>query len=417
MKNVFVTLCLIFFNTIGFTQTVDEVVAPNYIRSIQFYGDSQENNGNPILRLGEKITLSFDDIIGDEADYYYTIEHFNYNWEPTQLAKAEYLSGLDQIRIMNYQNSYNTLQPFSHYELNIPNQDTEGLKVSGNYMLKIFNESNELVFSRKFMVFEPIAKVAVTIKRSRDLNFVENKQVVNFSINSPDVLLKNPNETVKVMIIQNQDLKGAIKDIKPQYTLANELIYRYDEETSFWAGNEYLQFDSKDLRASTASINYIEVKELYHHFLFLDRSRDTEPYTYHPDINGGFVIRSLQAQDPDIEAEYVWVHFKLKNFEPLEGGQLHLFGNFNNFNLNDETRLEYNEDSGFYETARLFKQGYYDYKYVLLNPDGSLNEGFISGNFDKTENQYQVLAYYRKLGARYDRLIGVGTANSRNITN
>jgi hypothetical protein len=28
-----------------------------------------------------------------------------------------------------------------------------------------------------------------------------------------------------------------------------------------------------------------------------------------------------------------------------------------------------------------------------------------------------VLAYYRGVGGRYDRVIGVGSANSRNITN
>ena len=57
------------------------------------------------------------------------------------------------------------------------------------------------------------------------------------------------------------------------------------------------------------------------------------------------------------------------------------------------------------------------YKYILLNPDGSINPGFISGNFDKTENEYTVLAYYRDIGGRFDRVIGIGSANSVNITN
>jgi len=70
-----------------------------------------------------------------------------------------------------------------------------------------------------------------------------------------------------------------------------------------------------------------------------------------------------------------------------------------------------------YENALLFKQGYYDYNYVLLNKDGSLDPGYIGGNFEKTENEYQVLVYYRDIGARYDQIIGVGSANSINITN
>lgn len=267
------------------------------------------------------------------------------------------------------------------------------------------------------MVYQPIARVGVEIKRSRDLNFINSKQVVNFSINSPDLLLRNPDQTVKVMILQNYNLKSAITNIPPQYSLANELIYRYDQRTSFWAGNEYLKFDSKDLRASTVNIGRIELHELYHHYLFTDRSRDSVPYTYNPDINGQFVIRTLQGENEDIEAEYVWTHFSLLNYDSLKGGEIHLYGAFNNFEFDDSTLMTYDPITGLYENARLFKQGYYDYRYILLLPDGSIDPGFISGNFWKTENEYQVLVYFRDLGARYDQIIGTGSASSINITN
>jgi len=401
---------------LGWSQSAIESLPPNYINTIQFQEDSAQG-GNPILRLGERIKLTFDDIIGDEANYYYTIEHYNYDWIPSDLAKSEYMDGFDDTRILNYRNSYNTLLSFTHYELQIPNEDTKGLKVSGNYMIKIFNDNRELVFSRKFMVYEPIAKIGVTIKRSRDLNYLDTKQVVNFTVDSPDLLLKNPDKTVNVLILQNKNLKTAIGNIIPRFSMGNQLIYRHDQETSFWGGNEYLQFDSKDIRSSTIDINYVEIRELYHHHLFPDRARVTEPYTYNPDINGKFVVRSLQGEDPDIEAEYVWMHFKLRNYDSIQDGELHIYGAFNNFELDKSTKLTFNEESGMYENARLFKQGFYNYKYVLLRPDGNIDEGFISGNHDETENHYDVLVYYKNLGARYDRLIGIGTANSVNITN
>ena len=409
-------LILILFNLTAVAQVQEEVMPPAYIRSIEFTGNS-DYSGNPIISLGEQLSLKFDDIIGDEADYYYSIEHFNYDWTPSELVKSEYINGIDNVRISNYNNSYNTLQPYTHYKLQIPNRDLNNFKVSGNYIISIYNSAKEVVFSRKFMVYENLANVAVAIKRSRDLKYVNTKQVVNFEINSPDFIIRNPDKTVKVLILQNQNLKTAIKGIKPQYTIGNDLIYKYDDPTSFWAGNEYLQFDSKDVRSPTLSISSIELKDLYHHYLFTNTSRDTEPYTYNPDINGQFVIRTMQGEDSDIESEYIWTHFSLQNYDPLDGGSLHIYGAFNNFEIDDSTLMKYDAATGLYENARLFKQGFYNYKYILVREDGSINDGFISGNFDKTENEYQVLVYFRDLGARYDQIIGLGNANSRNITN
>lgn len=415
MKNILSLFCFL-WATLSIAQVQVEVLPPNYIKSIIFNGNPGIS-GNPVIQLGESLNLDFDDIIGDEANYYYTIEHFNYDWSPSKLNKTEYLNGFDDVRISNYNNSYNTLQGYTHYNLRIPNKDTQSLKVSGNYMLKVFNENDELVFSRKFMVYRPITQVKVAIKRSRDLKYINTRQVVNFSINSPDFLIRNPEATLNVIITKNNNLKSAITNIKPQYIIGSELIYKYDTETSFQAGNEYLQFDSKDLRSTNIDIGRVELNELYSHFLFIDRTRDTEPYSYNPDINGQFVIRTMQGENSSIEAEYVWTYFKLQNYEPLNGGELYLYGAFNNYELNDSTLMKYNKESGLYENALLLKQGFYNYKYVLLNKDGSLDEGFISGNFDVTENEYQVLVYFRDLGARFDQIIGFGNASSLNISN
>lgn len=412
----FFALGLFFFKINATAQVELEKEPPDYIRTIVFLGNT-EFSGTPIIPLGESLVLEFDDIIGDEANYYYSIEHYNYDWRPSGLVKSEYLEGFDDVRIEDYKNSYNTLQLYSHYRLEIPNEDTRGVKVSGNYMLKIFNESGELIFSRKFMVYEPLAQVQVEIKRPRDVKMIHSRQVVNFIVSSPEFVFRNPEENVRAVILQNNNLKTGIYNIKPQYSLGNELVYKYDQLTSFWAGNEYLAFDSKDLRAATVNIEEVEVLDLYHHYLYPNEFRSFEPYTYNPDINGNFVVRTIQGNEPAIEAEYVWMHFALKTFEPVEGGDFYLYGNFNHFRLDESTRLTYNSRTGAYETARLFKQGFYNYKYVFLRNDGILDEGFISGNFVKTENHYTVLIYYRNPGARYHHIVGVGKANSSNISN
>ena len=115
-----------------------EKIEPSYISTVQFRG-ATDFSQLPIIRLGEKVTLSFDALNGEEEDYYYTITHHNFDWSPSDLSKSEYLDGFDDVRIEDYQNSVNTLQIFSHYELSIPNRETRAIEKSGNYLISIFN--------------------------------------------------------------------------------------------------------------------------------------------------------------------------------------------------------------------------------------------------------------------------------------
>jgi len=77
----------------------------------------------------------------------------------------------------------------------------------------------------------------------------------------------------------------------------------------------------------------------------------------------------------------------------------------------------FNPRSGNYETTITLKQGFYNYKYVIVDSIGNIDDGGISGNFWQTENNYKVLVYYRDLGARFDKIIGYGEGNSTNISN
>jgi hypothetical protein len=410
---IFISILL--FPILFFSQ-VNEVNPPNFIKTINFKSNTPETQ-LPILKLGESVILEFDALNGDEDDYYYKIEHYNYDWTPSVLMKSEFMDGFDNQRIRNYQNSFNTYQIYSHYQLIIPNDQTRRLKVSGNYLLSVYTSSDELVFSRKFMIYEDLTAVGVSIKRSRDVKYIEEKQRVEIIVSSNNMQINNPTQTVKALIVQNNNLNTAISNLKPQYTLGNQLIYKYDSETSFLGGNEYLFFENKDVRAANTGIRAIDLQELYHNYLFTNLERASKPYTYNPDINGNYVITILDAENPNIEADYVWMHFSLVPTETFKNKNVHLYGNFNNYVIDESTKLNYNETLNVLMNTMLLKQGFYNYKYVVVNNNGTLDEGAISGNFYQTENNYKVIIYYRDLGARYDKIIGVGEGSSVNISN
>ena len=417
MRTITLLFILFFYQIPEGVAQVKQTIEPEYIRTIELKGSSSQST-LPVIELGQKLQLSFDDIIGNEADYFYTIEHFNFDWTPSDLSKGEYLDGFDDVRIETYENSFNTLQLYSNYKLSIPNRETRAIKKSGNYLVRIFNDDSEIVFSRKFMVLERLLSVAVEIKRARKIKNIDQQQVVQFKINSPGLLLINPKQNVKTIVFQNNNLKNAITNLKPQYTIGTELIYRYDQEAAFWGGNEFLFFDNKDLRSSTNGVRSVALNELYENFLFTNIDRSVRPYTYNPDINGNFRVRNLYAsQNQNIEADYVLMHFNLQYYGSLGDKEIHIYGNFNNWTIDQTTYMRYNEKTDTYQNARLFKQGFYNYKYVMVNRDGSVEQGPISGNFWQTENQYTVLVYYRAPGSRFDRLLGKGAATSSKISN
>lgn len=395
---------------------VEEVNPPDYIKSITFKSTSSALGELPILKLGETFYLEFDALVSNEPDFYYKIEHYDYDWTESVLVKPEFLLGVDNFRIQDYRNSFNTYQLYSHYRLSIPNQQTKALKVSGNYLISIFDRDDNLVFSRKLMIYEDLVKPGIIIKRSRDISTIESLQTVDMEITTGPQI-NNPVQTIKTLIIQNRNLNTAIKNIKPQYTIGNKLIYRYVNETAFPGGNEYLFFETKDVRAAAMGVQFIDLKDIYHSYLFTNIPRAKLPYTFNPDINGQFKITAIDREDVTVEADYTQVHFTLKYPELINGDRIFVYGNYNNYALDDYNELLYNSDRGLYETNFKLKQGFYNYKYVILKADGTLDEGRISGNFWQTENNYKVLVYYRNLGARYDRIVGFNEVSSTNITN
>ena len=395
--------------------TAQQTLTPENIKSIYFESEDQILNGIPLIKKGTPFSFNFDDINGDEAFYYYKISHYDYSWNPSDISKINYIDGFDNIRISETENSYNTLQIYTHYKINFPNSNTYSLKLSGNYKIEIYNEDDEFLFSRRFILYTNYSNVKVEVKRSRDVKYINEKQVVNFEI-SPNQQLFEPEENLKTLILKNNQLDEAILHTKPQYVIGNTFVYKYDQETSFMGGNEYLNFDSKDIRGANVSINQIELKDIYHHYLFTNRYRALLPYSYNPDINGNYIIRNIDAYEHDIEADYSWVHFNL-NIQEMYDKSIYIVGSFNNYELTEINKMNFNRNTNSYQAKILLKQGFYNYNYITLSSDDKINPVEISGSFDNTENEYVVIFYYKGPNDLTDKIIGIGSANSRNITN
>ena len=388
-----------------FLQSIKSIVFKNQTSEIQF----------PVQKLGEPFELHFDDLNGDERNYYYKIKYFNHDWTPSNLFQNEYLKGFDNLRIENYQTSFNTLQPYTHYQLDLPNDQTEFL-ISGNYLLEIYNESDEMVFSRRFLIYEEGAIVNAGVFRTRDLQYYNTHQNIQFSIIPPKgEFFRDPQNQLHVTILQNEQWNSAINSLKPQYNDGSRLEYRYDAESSFNGGNEYLFFDTKNIQITSANVSMVKLNRLYETYLTTNYLRRGYPYSFTQDLNGDFIIRTLQgSENGNIEADYSWVYFSLSTPVEFKDQEVYIYGKFNNYELNETNKMYYNPALEIYEGIILLKQGVYNYKFIAKTPKSNLyNE--ISGSHALTENRYLIFVYYRYFGNLYDSLIAVGKTSSFEI--
>ena len=391
-------LCFLFISTNFFSQN---------IKSIQLR-PLQENNFSTIVPLGNSLELSFDDLEADNKNYQYKIEHMTHDWKSSRLSSSQFIDGFDQNTIINVTNSFNTLQNYTHYSVRIPNVNTVITK-SGNYLLSVLNFNDDVIFTRRFVLYEPLATVGVTVERSRNSKTQNTQQTVEFFINHPRIKINNPAQEIHVVILKNNNWDEKITDLQPTFFRPNQLSYTYTNSTNFWGGNEYLNFDNKYLRNNSFNIVKIIKKDVFHHYLYPFEFTPFRKYSYNPDINGQFVIRTLEGSDSKTEADYVMMHFSMPVDERFPEKEVYVYGAFNDFKITEENKMYFDSEENTYKGNILLKQGFYNYTFATKEADGSINTNYINGSFYETENEYTIIVYYKPFGSFFERVVGVGT--------
>ncbi|MCX7861534.1 MAG: DUF5103 domain-containing protein [Bacteroidales bacterium] len=370
----------------------------------------------PFIELNSADTLmvQFDDFETSVQDYYFTIIHCDKNWNPSRLLFNEYAEGLMDIPIRNFQFSFNTFQSYIHYEFTIPNEYIK-LKLSGNYLLIVHeNDHQKPILSLRFFVYEPLVQVQATAKQATISEYMKTHHEIDFSLTC-HFNCNNPFSEINVVISQNFRYDLIIDQLKPQFVKENELVYNYEQENLFPAGNEFRWVDAKSIKFQTENVQKIEyIKPLYHYFLYPDEKRTFKRYFQWQDINGKFLIKNDFAKNSKIEADYVWVHFFLPWDAPLIDGNMYVAGNFNRWQYNSTNMMRYNYQKKGYELSLLLKQGYYDYAYAFLR-DGEKSADFslVEGNHFETENDYYIFVYWKPNTGYYDRLVAIYAVNNQ----
>ena len=277
-------------------------------------------------------------------------------------------------------------------------------------MAEIFDEDDmsKPVLKTYFRVVENNVSISASVSSDTDIDRNKAHQQVSFDINYKGYIIRNPQQELKVHVLQNERIDNMVVNVLPNYVSPTELRYTNNRALIFPAGNEYRRFEivsSKYAGMNVESLGYFA--PYYHATLYPDHLR-TLNYIYDEDQNGKYLVRYNDAIDSNTEADYFLVHFALDSNQQLSGGNIYLQGEFTYDIFDQQTQMKFNNETYVYESVQLLKQGSYNYQYLYV-PRGSTKgeTGPTEGNFYQTENDYLILIYHRPFGERYDRLIGV----------
>jgi len=325
---ILLTIVILGFNQNSTAQSIHNKVYQHKIKTVLCHKLGWPLS-YPIIGLnGEnQLQLSFDDLYGETRDYYYSIIHCNENWEPSQLMETEYINGINEVPLLDYEYSFNTTVDYVHYAINFPNEDVE-LLVSGNYIIKVYEDADidNVVLTQRFMVTEQKVNVNPIVKYTMNSDLRKAKQEINLNIQHTDFDMTNPLSEVKVNIYQNGRTDNAITGLKPQFIKKDELIYNYNRETMFEGGNEFRWLDIRSIRFQSSTIKDITFHDPYSHVeLIPDQIIAGNSYFFNNDFNGRYVVEVQERDEDEREADYVFVHFTLPH-KPLVGGDVYLLG-------------------------------------------------------------------------------------------
>lgn len=420
MSNKLQFLLWLFLPVIASAQVnTDARVLDKNIRTVQI------NAGTPYpvvdLKTGQ-INLTFDHIGYELQNYVYSIVHCNSDWQPSDLEDNEYLNGFTEDRITTITSSVNTLQPYTHYTLTLPNQNMRWT-VSGNYILKVFDEDNDrkLVMVRRFMVMENKWSVSAQMSQISNASKIFTHQEIDFQVLHEGTVISNPQREIKAFVFQNMRWDRMLGPINPRPFVAvrNSLNFDFQDSIVFPAGKSWRYFDMRSFDFKGGNVQKIERNTLTWQVYLKPEYDQSESHTYGltDDINGSYAIENRMQGQSFMQTDYANVLFVLARNAPFENREVYVFGELTDWRLKDEFKMEYDEASHSYFCNPLLKQGFYNYAFAVVDDETfePAKDDDMEGDWHETGNVYTMLVYYRPFGGRYDRLMTVGGIDSRTV--
>jgi len=277
------------------------------------------------------------------------------------------------------------------------------------------NEPENPILTRKFKITENLMTILPHVKQPMNPDDKYYMQEIDFNVKYNQSQIINPYTNLFVHISQNNRTDNQCTELTPNYVKDNELVYNQEDCNIFNGANEYRHLDLTNLKNATDRVGGIEqTSKTFNVNVLPDERRSFKRYLQFSDINGRFIVKTNHGYDFNLESDYVNVKFTLPYHEPLDKGDLFIYGQLSDWKPKEEFRLNYNYDLKAYTAEAYLKQGYYNYNYLYVSDTAKGGDmTFIEGTHWDTENDYIIEIYYRDPSQFYDRLLVRHISNSR----
>ncbi len=371
----------------------------------------------PIILLNgnDALTINFDMINGSQETLYYKIMHCDRNWNLSDIFFNDYADGFEENPMDNSEASFNTLISYSHYRLTLPNDDIK-FRISGNYFLKIYRSGQEEspLLCRRICVHEDAAPVSLRFRKPVGKDS-ETSQESEIKISVDNLGATDPSRQITLTILQNGRWDTGRQNLSADFVGEGTIEYNtLSGTTLFPGGNEFRDFDIKTIRQKTQFVRDIAfIENKYHVFLIPSMSRKDKEYFFNKDLNGKYLVALDGDDEPDLDADYVYVYFTLPAEREVKNGSVYISGAMTDWEYSFDNRMIYNAAKRCYEATLLLKQGWYNYEFDFIADGKSVPDNtMFEGSHYETENDYILLVYFHDPRLRYDRLVEASSVNT-----
>lgn len=382
----------------------NQLPVPQSFKSVQLYRKSNTQNP-PIIRLGknEKLILEFDELTSISGQFRLQFEHFDQNWNPSNIPEAWFIDGFNDQIITGGINNALSKPNYFHYKAEFPSGLTEFI-TSGNYLVHVYDyTSNTKLFSLPFFVTE---QAGVIVSRTETVfNSGSSGEAIDqlFSIYEYPDNVEFPQFDLSFEFVQNRFWGRSITTKSFDTTEKNKIRFYTPRNNSFSSSFDFTPLD----------LTYLGIN--------VDRIKDWQPEKTPPKVILKRDILNFSATPSSTyrsntgsplnsrDAQYAEVIFNLVSGTlNTEGSKLYVAGDFNNWTLSKHSKMDFNTELGLWQTSLLVKQG--DYRYKYFQKFGEYDNATalpLNDSISRIKQEYITLVYYKDPTRNYQRLLMV----------